>query len=227
MSQRPSWIRLTAAAGNEERETSANVETRRISQMVVTTKNAITFTGDLTIDEWQRLGKHIWVIADSSSWWIGDWLVYGQDRYPDRYREAISDTSLDYQTLKNYAWVARKFSRNRRRDKLSFQHHVEVAALPPTEQDLWLDRADKLGWSRDTLRRELRVARGLEDQDEKQAECAITIKITSSQRQRWQDGALVAGRELEPWIREVLDGAALTATCQDDDDARGKLKPAS
>ena len=41
---------------------------------------------------------------------------------------------LDYQTLRNYAWVARRFAMSRRRDTLSFGHHAEVPALPEPEQ---------------------------------------------------------------------------------------------
>jgi hypothetical protein len=48
---------------------------------------------------------------------------------------------------------------SRRRDKLSFQHHAEVAPLPEPDQDLWLNRAERLGWSLSELRRQLRNAR--------------------------------------------------------------------
>lgn len=35
--------------------------------------------------------------------------MYGQAAYTGRYRDAIEQASLDYQTLRNYAWVARRF----------------------------------------------------------------------------------------------------------------------
>ena len=49
---------------------------------------------------------------------------------------------LDYQTLRNYAWVARRFPAGRRRAGVSFAHHAEVARLPEPEQDYWLRRAE-------------------------------------------------------------------------------------
>ena len=57
-------------------------------------------------------------------------------------------TGLDYQTLREYGVVARRFEWSRRRDNLSFQHHAEVCALTGAEQDRWLDLAAPNRWSR-------------------------------------------------------------------------------
>jgi len=65
---------------------------------------------------------------------------------------------LDYGTLRNYAWVARRFALSRRRDMLSFGHHAEVAAMPEAEQEYWLGKAEELSWSRNQLRREVRAS---------------------------------------------------------------------
>jgi hypothetical protein len=85
-------------------------------------------------------------------------MIYGESAYTGRYREAIEKTSLDYQTLRNYAWVARRFPMSRRRDTLSFGHHAEVAALQGPEQDYWLRKAEELRWSRNQLRREVHTS---------------------------------------------------------------------
>ncbi len=53
--------------------------------------------------------------------------MFGERRFGTRYRSAIEATDLDYQTLRNYAWVARNVDAGRRREELSFQHHAEVA----------------------------------------------------------------------------------------------------
>jgi hypothetical protein len=65
----------------------------------------------------------------------------------------------EYQTLRNWAWVERHLPLSRRRDKLSWTHHAEVAALPPAQQSKYLARAEKEKWSAGKLRRELRSAR--------------------------------------------------------------------
>jgi hypothetical protein len=84
--------------------------------------------------------------------------VFGEQAYAGRYRQAIKRTSLDYQTLRNYAWVARRFAMSRRRDTLSFGHHAEVAALPEPEQDFWLRKAEEHRWPVKHLRRQVRVS---------------------------------------------------------------------
>lgn len=56
-------------------------------------------------------------------------------------------------------WVARNFAASRRRDRLSFQHHAELASLPEHEQDCWLEQSRRFGWSRNELRRQVLTRR--------------------------------------------------------------------
>lgn len=160
------------------------------------------------IDEWVRIGRRIFAVAESSSWWLGDWLLYGQVKYPDRYHRAIVETDLDYQTLRNYAWVAGKFPTHRRRTDLSFQHHAEVAALPPEEQDRWLERAARHSWSRNQLRNRLRAARSTTPGTRKASAARIAVKADPTQRRAWEEAAARASSDLEKWIAAVLDQAA-------------------
>src|SRR5262245_61378696 len=45
-------------------------------------------------------------------------------------------------------WVCAVFADvSRRRDTLTFYHHEVVASLPRRQQDKWLDRAEREGWS--------------------------------------------------------------------------------
>lgn len=119
-------------------------------------KAGLLFTAKQSFSTWEELGTELFSFADSSTWWIADWLVYGESVFHDRYEEAIKRTSLSYQTLRNYSWVARAFPLSRRRPGLSFSHHLEVVALDEPEQDYWLRKAKELDWSRNKLRREIR-----------------------------------------------------------------------
>jgi hypothetical protein len=102
-----------------------------------------------------------------SNWWVGDWLQYGAARWGEKYVEASRITGFDAKTLRNIAYVAARFDLSRRRDKLTWTHHAEVAALDVPDQDLWLDRALKERLSA----RDLRVAlRSLHKSDA--ADCA-------------------------------------------------------
>src|SRR3954451_24463303 len=113
----------------------------------------------MTFESWLGIGRRLSRITSASPWWLGDWLIYGRRLYGERYKAALEVTDLDYQTLRNYAWVARRFPVSRRRDGLSFQHHAEVASLPEPEQDLWLKRADGAQWSKTELRRRIAAER--------------------------------------------------------------------
>jgi hypothetical protein len=59
-------------------------------------------------------------------------------------------------TLLDYARVARRVPRSRRRTALSFTHHQLVAAMEPDEQEEWLDRAEANRWSVEEFRGALR-----------------------------------------------------------------------
>jgi hypothetical protein len=112
----------------------------------------------LPFERWLDIGIQLSAAATSAAWCLGDWLAYGEKAYASRYRRAIELTSLDYQTLRNYAWVARQFPLSRRRDTLSFGHHAEVAALTEPEQDFWLRKAEHHHWPVKHLRRQVRTS---------------------------------------------------------------------
>ncbi|MGP2442214.1 LmbU family transcriptional regulator [Streptomyces sp. JW3] len=170
-----------------------------------TRRTALMLSPGLPLTQWRHLGRQMFVVTDSSAWWLGDWLIYGRREYPDRYRKALADSGLDYQTLRNYAWVAGKFEPARRRARLSFQHHAEVAGIPAEEQDEWLARAERGGWSRNELRRRLRAHR---HDDRTLLHPLVRLQVASDRRVRWQQAAEAAGLDLLDWIVSRLDEAA-------------------
>jgi hypothetical protein len=122
---------------------------------------------ELSFADWQALGKRLNEFERSRLWWLGDWCIYGEDHYGGKYAEIIAATEYDYQTVANAKYVARRFEFSRRRENLSWSHHVEVAPLEPAEADRWLDRAAAEHWSQKTLRLEIGAAatRGLLEDD--------------------------------------------------------------
>ncbi len=136
-------------------------------------------------------------------------------------------TGLDYQTLRNYAWVARRFELSRRRDTLSFGHHAKVASMPAPEQDFWLRKAEQFGWSTSELRREVRTSlrergEGIEptdpggsddlsqtNRDEPRVEFqVIEIRLTRKQSELCEEAASREGLPLPTWAAQILDRAA-------------------
>lgn len=147
-------------------------------------------------------------ITDSSTWCLGDWLAFGQVEYSDRYQRAIELAGLDYQTLRNYAWVARKFEWARRRPALSFQHHAEVAAMAEAEQDRWLELAESRGWSRNQLRRHIRDGGDPEGARPVEALVLPRMRVPVNHVTRWRAAAERSGTEFESWVIAALNSAA-------------------
>jgi hypothetical protein len=157
---------------------------------------------------WTALGERIGVHANAASWWLGDWLLFGRMKYGRRYKEAIAITGLDYQTLRNYAAVARRYQPARRRADVSFQHHAEVAALADELQDRWLHEAAVGGWSKSELRRRLRAARGAVP--EVSGTASVLVSVDRGRERRWRAAARRSDRSLERWIGDALDAASTT-----------------
>ncbi|TYB46393.1 LmbU family transcriptional regulator [Actinomadura chibensis] len=184
---------------------------RPVDPRATTTPTSLSLPGGMPIEEWRSIGERIHAISEASTWWLGDWLLYGQNRYPNRYRRAVEETGLDYQTLRNYVWVARKFPPSRRRAKLSLQHHLEVAALPEEEQDVWLGRAERFGWSKTLLRRYVKASRGELAEGETgavQSKVTLNLKIAPDRCRVWRRAAIESGTDLIDWISSILDSAS-------------------
>lgn len=199
---------------------------------VILPTNGLQFPRHLPFDIWLGIGKKLSAVADCSAWCLGDWLIYGQEAYSGRYRDAIEHTSLSYKTLRNYAWVARQVPLARRRETLSFGHHAEVAALPEVEQRYWLRMTEKHGWSRNRMRHEVRaslVERMTADPSKPEkvppsseaspasaeqsaavttGEIAIVVKATTEQFELYRLVAAQEGYSVAGWATKALDYAA-------------------
>lgn len=184
---------------------SRGKERSLLSFAVKALKSRLWLPAELTIEAWSEIGTQI-AIGDSSAWWLGDWLIYGKEKFPDRYKSAIENTSLDYQALRNYAWVCRRFPSTRRRATLGFQHHAEVASLYPDEQEEWLDKAEALRWSMHEFRLQLRVG-GPGNHSQSGGSAKLMLEITSEQRERWRAAAIANGIGIQKWIAVTLDNA--------------------
>lgn len=193
------------AAG--ERRHGAAVAARGLA--VGTTINGLKFPErQLSFREWQQAGSRIANLVNSSAWYLGDWLTYGETHYEGRYRQAVETVGLNYQTLRNFAWVARRFPLQRRRSQLTFYHHMEVARLPEAEQDHWLDRAVRELWSVRSLRHYLRQSGAKPSAEKTSAAPLVRLTAESTQLDRWLAAARRADADLDDWIVATLDQAA-------------------
>lgn len=175
---------------------------------MLATRVGLQIPSGLNFEGWERAGRQLAGVVDSSAWWLGDWLVYGKDNYADRYQRSIRAAGLKYQTLRNYAWVSRRFELNRRRARLSFQHHAEVASLPFNEQEWWLDRAEQLKWSTKQLRDAIQHARDTGSGGAERAAAIRRLALPGNRLQWWYKAAERSGVEFEKWVLATLDSAA-------------------
>ncbi|MEQ0559619.1 LmbU family transcriptional regulator [Amycolatopsis sp. NEAU-NG30] len=193
-------------------------------------KSGLLFTAQQSLGMWEQVGSRLFSFADSSTWWIADWLVYGETTFQDRYEEAIKQTSLSYQTLRNYTWVARRFPLARRRQVLSFSHHLEVVALAQPEQDYWLRKAEELTWSRNRLRAEIRASQATRDAESPQLQTdtatepaarpsravadpvavdrQLHLAVSPEELKQLESAAGQQGMSVENWAAETLRRAA-------------------
>jgi hypothetical protein len=180
-----------------------------VASLVKSSPRGLQLNARMPYEIWRALGARIAARSDATSWWLGDWVVFGEQQYGQRYRHAIQATGLDYQTLRNYAVVARRFKPSRRRDNLSFQHHAEVCALSDHEQDEWMDLAAQNHWSKSELRSRIRSARRLSRGLDEQR--ALRLSIDLQREQRWREAAARCDCAFEDWVIQSLDAAARTA----------------
>lgn len=124
-------------------ETSPNAEITAVG---------IHFNDSLSIDEWTAIGERLEQHDRNLRWVIGDWLVFGSERFGARAAVIADSLSLSTGSVANAASVCRRVPFERRRSELSFSHHEEVAHLDETGQARMLELAVKEGLSKSVLR---------------------------------------------------------------------------
>ncbi len=111
--------------------------------------------GKMGWEQWEAAGRELQRMGRAVNFWLADWVVYGEQHFGEMYSQAIDLTGLEYQTIATIVWVAKAVEPSRRRETLSWSHHEVVAALPPAEQDKWLQEAEVEGYTRNRLRSRL------------------------------------------------------------------------
>lgn len=112
----------------------------------------------ISYEEWSQAGERFQLYARAANWWLGDWLLLGEQRFgEDRAAAAVDLSGLEYSTVTAARWLSSKIDPARRRPDLSWSHHREVGSLPPVDQDRWLETAAVDGMTRDELRKAVKA----------------------------------------------------------------------
>ena len=127
----------------------------RINDLCILKETELIFKRDVTKEEWQEVFNSIQKLEKVSRFWIASLLQYKEQRW-GMYKEVQEITGYSKGALKNIKSVADRVESSRRRDDLSFEHHAEVAKLPPEKQETYLKRASEEKLSVRNLREEVR-----------------------------------------------------------------------
>lgn len=141
-------------------QAARTIETLRKAHVIETSGTSLTLTDpNLSYERYEALGKALGLINRACSWWVGDWLLFGEGTYGERFAQAASMTGLAEQTLTNRMYVCRNVPPSRRRQGVSFSVHAEVAPMTPREQEKWLRLAADHGLTRAELRARMKATR--------------------------------------------------------------------
>lgn len=133
------------------------------------TKVGAIFPANMSYEEWEACGKNMRGARESLKFYLGDWILFGEAAYGERYSQALDVSDYDYDYLRKIVYVCRNVPLLRRRNNLSFYHHYEVASLTGDEQEAWLSTAEENNWSIRQLREAIKIPKK-EDEDKDDVE---------------------------------------------------------
>ncbi len=104
-------------------------------------------------EAWIAAGLALAQGRSEASWEFADWLAAGHAAWGrEAMREAAEATGATAGKISHYLKTATGYPPLRRRNGLTFSHHMEVARLPEADADRVLDRAEAERWSRNETR---------------------------------------------------------------------------
>lgn len=145
----------------------------------------LSITGVHKIEDWLEVGKLLTGMESSLNWWIGDWLVFGEHTYGQKYSQAESVTKHRQDYLKACNFVSSKVPAENRIQGLSWSHHREVAALSVSEQKRWLTKALDNEWTVSELRINMRKTMAEYSEESETSTKSFNLVSWSQEGLRW------------------------------------------
>jgi hypothetical protein len=123
------------------------------------TETALSLPQNMGEEQWTALGGKLATIESACAWWVGDWILYGEQQYGKRkaYALAQAATRKSRDTLYQYARVAERFKSCTRVQDLPFSHHRAVERLPESDRALLLEEARAKGYTVEELTQRARL----------------------------------------------------------------------
>lgn len=172
----------------------------------------LSIPDDVTDAEMIDIGQWLRSLERSLQWHIGDWLNRAERVWGEVYSGLDQYT---YDTLKDYAYVARNVQLSVRTDNLSFGHHKLVAKLPIEGQKAWLEWAVRENASIEKMRKAMQSTKPKRGGDamRKQAKTWVNAvmkaspridRLTPDQRSEVREQA----RWLANYFKKIADNAS-------------------
>jgi hypothetical protein len=111
----------------------------------------LTFTRDLTLEQWTAVGRRLVKLHDATPWAIGDWLVYGRGEYGETYERAAELSGRSFESLSQYLRVAVAFPVASRIGGVSWSQHRESLRVPVGERAALLQQSKRGEWTKRQL----------------------------------------------------------------------------
>jgi hypothetical protein len=155
------------------------------------------FEESLTLGEWLNIGEQLRAVESCHLFLLGDWINFGATKYGEKYKQALKISGYDEGYLRNVVHTCASVEMSRRRDKLKFGHHFEVAKFSGTDQSWWLEKAESENWSVMDLRQAIRKKNQTEDRATP-GESVRSFAGIVTEAQRWI-AQLEKERPLDTW----------------------------
>lgn len=111
------------------------------------TATSVELPAKLAYEDFVTIGLKLGQLKHFTKFAIGDWLVYGEHNYGERYAQAAAEIGLSSDEAHMLHYVSSRVAVSARNISLFWSHHKEVAKLEPKKQVQWLDRAAKERWT--------------------------------------------------------------------------------
>lgn len=121
---------------------------------------SLSLPNGLSLSTWGGLYHIIDRVSDGCHWWLGDWLLYGEDSYGEAHTQELPTVPRSVSVCQAARWVASRISPYRRRPDLSWTHHREVSGLEIADQEKLLERASAEEWTCKRMREEVCLLEG-------------------------------------------------------------------
>src|SRR5690349_5638940 len=86
-------------------------------------RTTLSLPEQMTLDEWLGVGATLREIEGSVQWWVGDWLLYGEEVFVEKLAKAAELTGYSTDRLKEARRVAAAFPPKERSDNLGWTHY--------------------------------------------------------------------------------------------------------